>query len=571
MLDVDGGDGAPLLRQQRPAFRRLVGQDAVGLRRVHVLQRLVQGADEVVAHVGEHAAERRRDAGEARHQHVGHAELAGDGGRVHGPCAAEGEEGEVARVVPLVHGDEPRRARHLMVHDLEDRGGGLRLVEAQGRADFLADDAAHLVDVRRALEAADGAGVDAAEQQVGVGHRGLAPAPAVADRPRRRAGTLRPDAQDAALVHPRDAAAARADGLDVHHGHAERHAVGDVLLRRRGRHAAAHDGDVEAGAAHVAADEVGEAGGGAQTRGRDDAGGRPGHDRLHRLLARDAGGHHAAVALHHQQLGLDRAGLEPGRDAVEIAGHDGLDVAVERGGAATLELAHLAQDVGAERDGRVGPDLAGDGAGAALVIGVEIGVDEVDDERLGARRSRRFDRLPYLVLVEFRHHRAGSVDPLRHLEAALARHDGLEAAEHAPRVGPGAPAELQRVAKAPGGDEGAAHALALQHRVGADRGAVDHRLEAARRLAERGQARHEAVRLVRGRRRHLGDAHAAGGWVHQQQVGEGAADVDPEAAAGRRLAHAPPPAPPPAPSSGAGRPRSSSASRISSSAIRSRR
>ena len=162
---------------------------------------------------------------------------------------------------------------------------------------------------------------------------------------------------------------------------------------------------------------------------------------------------------------------------------------------------------------------------------------------------------------------ARGVDPLRHLETALARHDGLEAAEHAPRVGPGAAAELQRVAEAPGGDEGAAHPLALQHRVGADGGAVDHRLEAVRRRAEGGEARHEPVRLVCGRRRHLGDAHAAGGLIHQQQVGERAADVDPEAASGRRLAHAPPPAPSP----GAGRPRPSSASRISSSAIRSRR
>ena len=286
---------------------------------------------------------------------------------------------------------------------------------------------------------------------------------------------------------------------------------------------------------------------------------------MHRLRTRDAGGHHAAVALHHQQLGLDRAGLEPGRDAVEIAGHDRLDVAVERGGAAALELAHLAQDVGAQRDRDIGPDFARDIAGAALVVGVEIGVDEVDDERLGVRRAGRPNRLPYLLLIEGRHHRARGVDPFRHLEAPFAGHDRLEAAEHAPRVRPGAPAELQRVAEAPGGDERAAHPLALQHRVGADRGAVDNRLEAARRLAERGEARHEAVRLIRGRRRHLGDAHAARSLVHEQQVGERAPDVDPEAAAGGRLAHAPVPTP------GAGRPRPSSASRICSSAIRSRR
>ena len=183
VLDLHRRDRHSLMCEQGPALGRLVRHDAVGLGRVDLFERLMQGAHEVVAHVGEHAAERGRDAGEARHQHVRHAEFAGDGGGVHGPGAAEGEEGEVARVVPLVHRDEPRGTRHLMVHHAEDRGPGRRLVETERLADLLANDPAHLLDVGRAVEAADGARIDAAEQQIGVGHRGLPPAPAVADRP----------------------------------------------------------------------------------------------------------------------------------------------------------------------------------------------------------------------------------------------------------------------------------------------------------------------------------------------------------------------------------------------------
>ena len=569
MRDLHRGDADAFLREQRPAFRRLIRQDAVGRRRIHLFERLVQGAHEVVAHVGEHAAERRRDAGVARHQHMGHAELAGDGGGVHRPGAAEGEEREVARVVPLVHRDQPRRARHLVVHHLQDRRRGPGLVEAERVADPGADDAAHRVDVRRAVEAADGAGVDAAEQQVGVGHGRLGTALAVADRPRRGARALRPHAQDAALVHPRDAAAAGADGLDVHHRHAERHAVGDVLLRRRRRHAAAHDGDVEAGAAHVAADEVGEAGGSAEVRGGDDAGGRPRHDRLHRLLAGDAGGHHAAVALHHQQLGLAGAGAQPAGDALQVAGHDGLDVAVERGGAAALELAHLAQYVGAQGDVDLGPDLARERTGPAFVVGIEIGVDEVDDQRLGAGRVRRPGGLPHLVFVELGHHRAGGIDPLGDLEAALARDDRLEVTHHAPRVGPGAAAELQRVAEALGGDQGAAHPLALQHGVGADRGAVDHRLQPARRRAERGEARHEPSDWSAGVDGTLAIRMAPeAGSTSSRSVKVPPTSTPSRQRPGaalmsrRRRLRRPP---------GAGRPRPSSASRICSSAIRSRR
>ena len=44
--------------------------------------------------------------------------------------------------------------------------------------------------------------------------------------------------------------------------------------------------------------------------------------------------------------------------------------------------------------------------------------------------------------------------------------------------------------------------------------------------AERAQAVEEALRLVAAARRHLGGAEAAGRRVEQEQVGEGAADID---------------------------------------------
>ena len=71
--------------------------------------------------------------------------------------------------------------------------------------------------------------------------------------------------------------------------------------------------------------------------------------------------------------------------------------------------------------------------------------------------------------------------------------------------------------------------------VGADGGAVHDRVERAG-AAERIEAVHEPLRFVAAPRRHLRGAEAAVRGVEQEQVGEGAADVDPDDDVG--IAHA---------------------------------
>ena len=102
----------------------------------------------------------------------------------------------------------------------------------------------------------------------------------------------------------------------------------------------------------------------------------------------------------------------------------------------------------AERDVVVRPDLAGDGAGAELVLRVGVGVEEVDDERLASRLGQRQRRRPHRAFVERRAHRSVGHDALGHLAAQLARDERLEGAEHAVGFGSGAPAEFQDVAEA---------------------------------------------------------------------------------------------------------------------------
>ena len=130
--------------------------------------------------------------------------------------------------------------------------------------------------------------------------RCLAAAP-VADRSGARPGALRSDPEQPAGIDPRDAAAARADGVDVDEREVQRHRVRQVLLVRDRGAAVPDEGQVEARAAHVAGEHVVETRCLAEPGGRDGAGRRAGHHRLRRGPARGAGGHHPPVALHQQE------------------------------------------------------------------------------------------------------------------------------------------------------------------------------------------------------------------------------------------------------------------------------
>src|SRR5206468_12047141 len=68
-------------------------------------QRPYARPDVVVLDVGREEAERREVPGVPRHEHARNADLLGQGEGVHGPGAPEGDQREVARVVPALDGD----------------------------------------------------------------------------------------------------------------------------------------------------------------------------------------------------------------------------------------------------------------------------------------------------------------------------------------------------------------------------------------------------------------------------------------------------------------------------------
>ena len=449
------------------------------------------------------------------------------------PRAAEREQREIARIVAFLDRHQADGAGQMIAGDGDDRRRRLDGVEPERRADLLDECRLDGFDRHAAGDARQGGRVELAQHQVGIGHGRFGAAAAVADRAGIGAGTVGSDLQDAGLGDARDRAAAGADRVDVDHRHANRHAVGDVLLRRQRGLAAADQGHVEAGAAHVAADQVGMARLLADAGGGERAGRRSRHHGLHGIVGGGLAAHRAAIALHDQKLGGEAGELQLLLQPAEIARHDRLDVAVDRGRRAALELANLAQDVGADRDEGIGPELARDLAGAPFVRRIDVGMQEADDQRLGAAGDQKTDGASHGFLVERRQDVAAGVEALGHFDTQLARDEGFEAADHAVAEGPRAAPQFQHVAETDRGDQAADDALALEDRVGADSGAMHQGTQRVGGQAAVANAGHHAARLIVGRGGYFRDAEAPLALVNEKEIGESTADID----AGLPLSH----------------------------------
>ena len=187
--------------------------------------------------------------------------------------------------------------------------------------------------------------------------------------------------------------------------------------------------------------------------------------------------------------------------------------------------------------GTPGQMFGQDLAGAAFMRRVGEAVQETDRDRLDPLGHEALGERGHARFVERRQHPALRVDALAHREAQPARHQGRRQVDvdvvllEAVLV-----PDLDRVAKALGGDERGFGALALDQRVGRQGRAVDDDREVGRgqrRLAQHLVDRRDDGALGRLRRRQ--DLGAPPPLAHfERHIGKGAADVD---AQSRTLCH----------------------------------
>ena len=245
------------------------------------------------------------------------------------------------------------------------------------------------VGVERHVAGQRDVGAQMAEDEVGVGDRGLGSAASVARGPRLGARAARAHAQGAAGVAPADRAAAGADGVDVDHRQRQRPAA-DLAGRRLAHAAVLDDAHVARGAAHVEAQQVGHpAALGEQRRGGRAAGGAAEHGERG-VVGGGIQRRQAAAGLH------DRRSGQPGvarrvEQAAQVARQQRREGGVDLGGRRSLELAEGPDDLVRQR--HVHPEaLLQRGADRALVLGVAVAVQQADRDRLGLGTRHRVDQ-----------------------------------------------------------------------------------------------------------------------------------------------------------------------------------
>ena len=217
-------------------------------------ERSLVGAHVVVLEVGYQHALGAEDRRFARHEERADVELARDRRGVQRAGAAGDDEREVAWIEAAAHAHVAHPGRHRHADQVVDACRGLLDAELERRCERL--ERAHGgVAVESHPAVLEGRFAEVPQDQVGIRHGRLRAAAPVAGRAGLGARALRADVQQAALVEPRDRAAARADRVDVDHRQREPPAVDDAVDHHE-RFAAAHERRVEARAAHVHGDAV---------------------------------------------------------------------------------------------------------------------------------------------------------------------------------------------------------------------------------------------------------------------------------------------------------------------------
>ena len=238
-----------------------------------------------------------------------------------------------------------------------------------------------------------------------IRNRRLYAAARVSRRARISACAFRPDLQRARIVHPRDAAAAGADHMDVYHRRLHR-VIGNQPARTEQRLAAIDQRHVGAGTADVERDEVFETGDTADFSSAHHTCSRPRQTGAHRVRAHCAHRHQAAVGMYGERLDGDAKIFDTLEKAFEIGFHARADRRIQQGRRPPLVLAEFRQHVARYADISIGQHAFHHAPRRLLVRRIAIGMQKAHGDRFDAGRFKALRCGLDFVLVERRNHRA---------------------------------------------------------------------------------------------------------------------------------------------------------------------
>jgi hypothetical protein len=168
---------------------------------------------------------------------------------------AECDERKAAWVEAFLHGARADRVRHVGIDDREDALGRFLETEAKPLGQTAGGaPRCHRIEPHRAAQKI--IGIQPAEHEIGIGHRGLGAASSIGGRSGIGPGAARADAKSAGAVDIGDRPAAGADRVDI--DHRRQHRVSSdpcVSGRRLGKAPVDDDADIGRGAADVERDQ----------------------------------------------------------------------------------------------------------------------------------------------------------------------------------------------------------------------------------------------------------------------------------------------------------------------------
>ena len=378
--------------------------------------------------------------------------------------------------------------------------------------------------------------IDAAECQVGVGHRSLAAAAPIRGRSRIGARAVRTHGNALHPVDARDRAAARADLDHLDHRHADgKTAAFHVPIGPRHLERArplgltlVDEADLRGRAAHVEGQHALERALARDPGGEQGTAGGPGLDEPHRKPGRDLERGETPARHHEQQRARHAERVQLGAQPQQIALHHRAHVRIGAGRREPLVLSDLRADLAREAEGDVGRQLRLQYfGGALLVLGPGVGVHEPDRDRPDPLGREPLADSAHGRLVQLAQDPSPAVAPPRHREPQRAGDERKRSLHvHVVLLEALLVAHLEDVAHPLGGDERGPGALPLDEGIRGQGRAVDEDRDFRRRQSGRGEHASDPLEhavLRRRRRQYLGGVTAGGAF--QDDVGEGPADV----------------------------------------------
>ena len=509
----------------------LCPQARVGLR--HVRHRFVHGgeerAHEVVADIGDQPTQGAGHARRRRDHHPAHPQLPGEEATQHRPGPAEGHEREIPDVDAVARDQLVGLHIHAGDRDLDDRLR--RLLKAHDeRLRHARHRGPRLLHIKGDRVIGEVVMAQEARHRESVGDGRPRPAPPVAGRARIGAGTFRPHFQHPELVNPGDRAAAVADRGDRDRGDVERE-LADLLSHAVLRLAADDHRDVGAGPTDIERDGVVDPAAARNKGPADNARRGAGQHHVHARRLAEFRRHHAAVRFGDQRRRGHPALAQCLLQFGEVVGDPRVDIAVDDCGRGALILADDGPNLGGGEDEQL-RGLAADDLGRRLLVHrVAEAVQQRDDDPLGAARLGPGDGVDDAGLVERRVDGAVGAQALGDTEDPVAGDQGLRPGrEQAVTLRHAQARHLQHIGEILRREQRHRGALALDHRVDADRGAVDEALDRTGVDAVGlGEALHPLHDLGAGLRR--GGQHLEGGeiarlGIEDAKVDKGPADID---------------------------------------------